>query len=174
MPPPATVAWSKWSLKAASGLLTRLLGARVALDSLQPSGGFEDTFTEVRLSLSLSKREMAGSYGSAARLAFLRLVASDLADALSVDAWRLCARDFELSPPLARAFKSGLVEAATSSRGWIVTGGTDTGVMKLVGDACLESHLSVPVIGIAPCAASRGERRGAAGEHPPPSHGAAL
>ena len=54
-----------------------------------------------------------------------------------------------------------------------MTGGTDTGVMKLVGDACLESHLSVPVIGIAPCAASRG-RRGAAVEHPPPSHGAAL
>ena len=76
------------------------------------------------------------------------------------------ARDFELSPPLARAFKSGLVEAATSSRGWIVTGGTDPGVMKLVGDACLESHLSVPVIGIAPCAASRGGREARSSTRP--------
>ena len=58
------------------------------------------------------------------------------------------ARDFELSPPLARAFKSGLVEAATSSRGWIVTGGTDTGVMKLVASAFHEHAVSVPLIAV--------------------------
>ena len=70
----------------------------------------------------------------------------------------LCFKEKTLSmaAPLRQACDRGLAAAATSARALIITGGTDTGVMKLVGDACLESHLSVPVIGIAPCAASRG------------------
>lgn len=45
------------------------------------------------------------------------------------------AQDFELSPKLQVAFDRGLVAAATTTNAWVVTGGTDTGCMKLVAAA---------------------------------------
>jgi hypothetical protein len=44
-----------------------------------------------------------------------------------------------------------------ATRAWIITGGTDTGVMKLVGEAMREKdNHAVPVIGIGPWGATNG------------------
>lgn len=43
---------------------------------------------------------------------------------------RICPRK-----PALKVFHKGLVEAAQSTGAWIITGGTNTGVMKMVGDA---------------------------------------
>ena len=48
------------------------------------------------------------------------------------------AQDFELTPGLKRVFDRGLVNAASSTNAWVVTGGTDTGCMKLVASAFRE------------------------------------
>ena len=45
------------------------------------------------------------------------------------------AQDFVLSSRLQRVFDRGLVSAAASTNAWVVTGGTDTGVMKIVASA---------------------------------------
>ena len=45
------------------------------------------------------------------------------------------AQDFVLSSRLQRVFDRGLVSAAASTNAWVVTGGTDTGCMKLVAQA---------------------------------------
>ena len=58
------------------------------------------------------------------------------------------AQDFELSPPLQRVFDRGLANAATATNAWVVTGGTDTGVMKLVASALVEQHAKCPLIGV--------------------------
>ena len=48
-------------------------------------------------------------------------------------------------------FGRGLVRAAEQACIWLVTGGTDSGVMQLVGDAIhLHGLAGVPVIGVAP------------------------
>lgn len=65
------------------------------------------------------------------------------------------ARDFELSPQLELVLKRGLRQAALITNAWIVTGGTDCGIMKYVGDAMGHIRGSadeagrIPVIGIA-------------------------
>lgn len=46
-------------------------------------------------------------------------------------------------------FKKGLVAAAKSANAWIVTGGTNCGVMEIVGDAVHESFGQVTTIGCA-------------------------
>ena len=48
------------------------------------------------------------------------------------------AQDFQIPSRMNRAFKEGLVKAAASTDAWIITGGTDHGVMKLVGEAVKE------------------------------------
>ena len=60
------------------------------------------------------------------------------------------ARDFDLTPRLLRVFDRGLVDAARASKAWLITGGTDTGVMKIVADAMASHGVNLPVIGIAP------------------------
>ncbi|XP_063693719.1 transient receptor potential cation channel subfamily M member-like 2 isoform X10 [Bolinopsis microptera] len=45
------------------------------------------------------------------------------------------AQDFHCPPELEKRFKRGLAKAAKSTDAWITTGGTNTGVMKLVGEA---------------------------------------
>jgi transient receptor potential cation channel subfamily M protein 2 len=45
------------------------------------------------------------------------------------------AQKFSLPYMVKKAFKQGLVKAAASTGAWIITGGTNAGVMKLVGDA---------------------------------------
>ncbi len=50
-----------------------------------------------------------------------------------------------------KAFKSGLVKAASSTGAWIITGGTNTGVMRLVGEAVADEYhtTNLVVLGIA-------------------------
>jgi hypothetical protein len=64
------------------------------------------------------------------------------------------AQEMKLEPHLELLFKRGLAEAARSTDAWVITGGTDTGVMALVG-AAIAAHSAtggerMPCIGIAP------------------------
>ena len=58
------------------------------------------------------------------------------------------AQDFVLPPRLNKAFKHGLAKAAQATNAWVFTGGTDSGVMQLVGQALAEYSASVQCIGI--------------------------
>ena len=51
------------------------------------------------------------------------------------------AQDIDLEPRLATEFEKGLSMAASCTEGWVVTGGTDTGVMSLVGKALQQRKL---------------------------------
>lgn len=77
-----------------------------------------------------------------------------------VNDWGLCpppviisvtggAGHFDLPSELHDAIQDGLLAAAKLTRAWIVTGGTDAGVMKLVADAVRESDQPITVLGIA-------------------------
>lgn len=59
-------------------------------------------------------------------------------------------RNFKVNKNLQRAFKIGLIKAAKTTDSWIISGGTDIGVMKLVGDAIDEDIAShdITVLGI--------------------------
>lgn len=62
------------------------------------------------------------------------------------------AQNFHTPQNVKNAFKLGLIKAATSTNTLIITGGTNTGVMKLVGEAIVESVVDlskVTVLGIA-------------------------
>ena len=62
------------------------------------------------------------------------------------------AQNFTIPTKMKSAFKLGLVKAATSTNALIITGGTNTGVMKLVGEAIAESVVDlskVALLGIA-------------------------
>lgn len=50
------------------------------------------------------------------------------------------AQRFGLNPRLKAVFKRGLINAATTTGAWIITGGTATGVMQFVGEA-VRDHL---------------------------------
>jgi hypothetical protein len=60
------------------------------------------------------------------------------------------AESFEVPPGLLTAIRSGLVGAARSKDAWIISGGTNTGVMKLVGECMKAAQLDrpIPLIGI--------------------------
>ena len=60
------------------------------------------------------------------------------------------AQALTLPAPLQEAFNKGLVSAATSAHAWVITGGTDTGVMHLVGKAMHDAGVEgkVPLLGI--------------------------
>lgn len=45
------------------------------------------------------------------------------------------AQNFVVPASMKKAFKEGLYKAAASTGAWIISGGTNTGVMKLVGEA---------------------------------------
>ncbi|XP_035828049.1 transient receptor potential cation channel subfamily M member-like 2 isoform X2 [Aplysia californica] len=64
------------------------------------------------------------------------------------------AKNFTMKARLREVFRRGLMKAALSTGAWIVTGGTNTGVMKHVGEAVrdfgLTSEGRVMTIGIAP------------------------
>jgi len=60
------------------------------------------------------------------------------------------AQNFQLNPILQNAFDKGLAAAASSAGTWIITGGTDGGVMKLVAESLRQSGVEVPLIGVAP------------------------
>lgn len=61
------------------------------------------------------------------------------------------AKKFTIDEPTKVAFKLGLMKVARSTNAMIISGGTDDGVMKLVGDAVDEDLFGneVPVLGIA-------------------------
>ncbi|XP_067933259.1 transient receptor potential cation channel subfamily M member 3-like isoform X2 [Watersipora subatra] len=63
--------------------------------------------------------------------------------------------NFDLQPKLNRVFKKGLIKAANTTGAWIITGGTNTGVMRHVGSALAEKSIKkhkkhIVAIGIAP------------------------
>lgn len=55
------------------------------------------------------------------------------------------AKKFTIPQRMKNAFKLGLINAATSTRAWIITGGTNTGVMRLVGEAVADEFNKKPV-----------------------------
>lgn len=69
------------------------------------------------------------------------------------------AQDFELSTQLQQAFDRGLVSAATSAKAWLITAGSDTGVMRLVGDAIAKQDADVPLLGIFPWGVTNGREK---------------
>jgi hypothetical protein len=58
------------------------------------------------------------------------------------------AQELKLKPHVLDVFNRGLVRAAQQTNAWIITGGTDTGVMKLVGEAVRDYQAAVPCIGV--------------------------
>lgn len=74
------------------------------------------------------------------------------------------AQDLKLKPHVHEVFNRGLVRAAQQTNAWIVTGGTDTGVMKLVGEAVRDYQADVPCIGVATWGVVHG-REQLAGNH---------
>ncbi|XP_033755589.1 transient receptor potential cation channel subfamily M member-like 2 isoform X2 [Pecten maximus] len=52
------------------------------------------------------------------------------------------AKRFDMKPKLLEKFKRGLIQAATSTGAWIITGGTHTGVMEIVGEGIREYILT--------------------------------
>ncbi len=63
------------------------------------------------------------------------------------------AESFEVPPALLTEIKRGLISAGLSKDAWIVTGGTNVGVMKLVGECVKSSQAesTIPLIGICTC-----------------------
>ena len=77
------------------------------------------------------------------------------------------AASLHLTSQLQRVFDRGLASAAAMTNAWIFTGGTDSGVMKLVGEAMHKYGLvDVPIVGIAPWGAIHGRKQCA----PPDCH----
>ena len=68
------------------------------------------------------------------------------------------AASLQLTSTLQRVFDRGLATAAAMTNAWIFTGGTDSGVMKLVGDAIHKYGLDVPLVGIMPWGAVQNRR----------------
>ncbi|XP_041465678.1 transient receptor potential cation channel subfamily M member 3-like isoform X1 [Lytechinus variegatus] len=64
------------------------------------------------------------------------------------------AKDFVLQPKLKRIFSKGIIRVAVSTDAWILTGGTNTGVMRHVGMAVrehsLRSRQKINAIGVVP------------------------
>eukprot|EP00736_Rhodelphis_marinus_P008717 Rmarinus@m.29660 len=58
------------------------------------------------------------------------------------------AMDFHLPSSLRRTFSLGLMKTASAARAWLTTGGTDAGVMRLVGQARSEFSQTIPLLGI--------------------------
>ncbi|KAJ7389833.1 Transient receptor putative cation channel sub M member 2 [Desmophyllum pertusum] len=52
------------------------------------------------------------------------------------------AKSFVLKPRLKEVFRRGLIKAAKSTSAWIITGGTNAGVMKHVGEAVKEQAIT--------------------------------
>ena len=69
------------------------------------------------------------------------------------------AATLQLTATLQRVFDRGLATAAAMTNAWIFTGGTDSGVMKLVGEAMHKYGLDVPLVGVAPWGAVLGRQQ---------------
>ena len=58
------------------------------------------------------------------------------------------AQNFDMAPELRQAFDVGLAQVVTFAKSTIVTGGTNTGIMKLVGETMSRVKAECPIIGI--------------------------
>jgi transient receptor potential cation channel subfamily M protein 3 len=82
------------------------------------------------------------------------------------DSWRLYrpnilisitggAKSLNIKPSLKKALKKGIVNAALSADGWLITGGSEEGIMKIVGEgvreiaSTLDPEKNVILLGIA-------------------------
>ena len=85
----------------------------------------------------------------------------DLVRRLLLDTWKLkppsviisitgSALDFALDSGLEQIVTQGIARAASATDAWTFTGGTDTGVMKLVAGALAKANVVTPIIGVAP------------------------
>jgi hypothetical protein len=63
------------------------------------------------------------------------------------------AQRFSMTQRMKKAFKRGLIKAAASTGAWIITGGANAGVMRLVGEAVADEfhkyNFKLTVLGIA-------------------------
>ncbi|CAF2711036.1 unnamed protein product [Rotaria sp. Silwood2] len=62
------------------------------------------------------------------------------------------AKEYNMKPRLLRAFRRGLLKVARTTGAWIITGGMNTGIMKLVGEIVQinpDRSRPIPLIGIA-------------------------
>lgn len=66
------------------------------------------------------------------------------------------ALDFALTSQQLLSFDRGLCSAALSAKAWIFSAGSDTGVMRLVGDAMARHEVGLPLIGIFPWGVTNG------------------
>ena len=80
---------------------------------------------------------------------------------ISVVAASLCSSpNAPLPPPRTQAaFNRGINGVAATAKAWLITSGSDAGVMKLVGEAVAKSERSVPLIGIFPWGATNCRER---------------
>ena len=80
---------------------------------------------------------------------------------LLLDTWKLkppsviisvtgSAADFALDSGLEQIVTQGIARAVRATDAWTFTGGTDTGVMKLVAGALAKAKVVTPIIGVAP------------------------
>ena len=77
--------------------------------------------------------------------------ANSVSSRVCLDMELLTGTQFNLRPKFREMFISALLNATRSTNAWIVTGGTDTGIMKLVGDALAQQkQSSVPAVAICP------------------------
>eukprot|EP01047_Picozoa_sp_COSAG01_P004714 COSAG01_NODE_156_length_23748_cov_439.062371_22_plen_536_part_00 len=58
-------------------------------------------------------------------------------------------RSFDLRPEFHRLFTHALVSASLQGQTWIMTGGTNRGIMRAIGDAMASFHATTPCIGVA-------------------------
>ena len=61
------------------------------------------------------------------------------------------AMSFDLPPQVDRSIRAGLRNAAVASKAWFITGGSNSGVMKYVGEALVDGkgQSITPIIGVA-------------------------
>ena len=59
------------------------------------------------------------------------------------------AQEFTLRPKFRDTFMSAVLNATRSTNAWIVTGGSDAGIMKLVGDTLARGKQMQTAVGIA-------------------------
>ena len=60
------------------------------------------------------------------------------------------AQPFELRPIFLELFKSSFLKATRDTNSWVVTGGTDAGIMRLVGDALATVQSAETTLGVLP------------------------
>jgi hypothetical protein len=68
------------------------------------------------------------------------------------------ANEFQMAVGLKDKILRGLMDVAKSMQAWIITGGSDSGIMKYVGEARNKEGTQVPLIGIMPWGAVRGRQ----------------